>query len=106
MAEGVRTPRSRGGLSGLALILLGAWGGIAPYAGPSLGFETAKRELAVGDDAPLDDAATRVGPGASTSNPAPSGAAAAADNPAENAENVVELTCTSSGENALPSGII
>ena len=38
MAEGVRTPRSRGGLSGLALILLGAWGGIAPYAGPSLGF--------------------------------------------------------------------
>jgi len=34
MAEGVRTPRSRGGLSGLALILLGAWGGIAPYAGP------------------------------------------------------------------------
>jgi hypothetical protein len=38
MAEGVRTPRSRGGLSGLALILLGAWGGIAPYVGPSLSF--------------------------------------------------------------------
>jgi len=38
MADGVRTPRSRGGLSGLALILLGAWGGIAPYAGPSLNF--------------------------------------------------------------------
>ena len=38
MADGVRTPRSRGGLSGLALILLGVWGGIAPYAGPSLGF--------------------------------------------------------------------
>jgi len=38
MADGVRTPRSRGGLSGLALILLGAWGGIAPFAGPSLNF--------------------------------------------------------------------
>jgi hypothetical protein len=38
MADDVRTPRSRGGLSGLALILLGAWGGIAPYAGPSLNF--------------------------------------------------------------------
>jgi hypothetical protein len=38
MADGVRTPRSRGSLSGLVLILLGAWGGIAPYAGPSLGF--------------------------------------------------------------------
>src|SRR5215475_6917655 len=38
MADGVRTPRIRGGLSGLALILLGAWGGIAPYAGPSLNF--------------------------------------------------------------------
>ncbi|MDR2986762.1 MAG: hypothetical protein LBV34_18180 [Nocardiopsaceae bacterium] len=38
MADGVRTPRSRGGLSGFVLILLGAWGGIAPYVGPSLGF--------------------------------------------------------------------
>lgn len=38
MADGVRTPRSRGGLSGLALILLGVWGGIAPFVGPTLGF--------------------------------------------------------------------
>jgi hypothetical protein len=38
MADGVRTPRSRGTLSGLALILLGGWGGVAPFAGPSYGF--------------------------------------------------------------------
>lgn len=38
MAEGVRTPRTRGTLCGLALILLGGWGGIAPFAGPSFGF--------------------------------------------------------------------
>jgi hypothetical protein len=38
MADGVRTPRTRGSLSGLALILLGAWGAVAPYAGPSFGF--------------------------------------------------------------------
>jgi hypothetical protein len=38
MADGVRTPRSRGTLCGLALLLLGAWGGVAPFAGPSFGF--------------------------------------------------------------------
>ena len=38
MADGVRTPRTRGSLCGLALILLGAWGGVAPFAGPSFGF--------------------------------------------------------------------
>jgi len=38
MANGVRTPRSRGAISGLFLVLLGAWGGIAPFAGPEFGF--------------------------------------------------------------------
>jgi hypothetical protein len=38
MADGVRTPRTRGSLCGFALILLGAWGGAAPFAGPSFGF--------------------------------------------------------------------
>jgi hypothetical protein len=38
MADDVQTPRSRGSLCGLALILLGAWAGLAPFAGPSLGF--------------------------------------------------------------------
>src|SRR5215472_3624667 len=32
------TPRSRGGLSGLILLVLGAWGGLAPYIGPYLHF--------------------------------------------------------------------
>src|SRR5258708_27134548 len=38
MADDVQTPRSRGSLCGLALILLGAWAGLAPFAGPSLRF--------------------------------------------------------------------
>jgi hypothetical protein len=38
MANGVRTARSRGTLCGLALIVLGGWGGVAPFAGPSLGY--------------------------------------------------------------------
>src|SRR5215467_3188086 len=38
MAGGVRVPRTRGAVNGLALILLGAWGGIAPFAGPAFGF--------------------------------------------------------------------
>ena len=38
MAGGVRIPRSRGSLCGLALVLLGGWGGVAPLAGPSFGF--------------------------------------------------------------------
>src|SRR5262249_3592540 len=38
MADGVQTSRSRGSMCGLALILLGAWGGVAPFAGPSVGF--------------------------------------------------------------------
>src|SRR5260221_2730024 len=38
MADDVRTPRSRGSLCGLALILLGCWAGLAPFAGPSLRF--------------------------------------------------------------------
>lgn len=38
MAYDLRTPRSRGSLCGLALILLGGWAAIAPFAGPSLGF--------------------------------------------------------------------
>jgi hypothetical protein len=38
MASGVRTPRSRGSVCGLALVLLGGWGGVAPLAGPSFGY--------------------------------------------------------------------
>ena len=38
MADEVQTPRSRGSLCGLALILLGAWAGLAPFVGPSLRF--------------------------------------------------------------------
>src|SRR5262245_3332879 len=38
MADGVQTSRSRGSMCGLALILLGGWGGVAPFAGPSVGF--------------------------------------------------------------------
>ena len=38
MANGVRIPRSRGSLCGLALVLLGGWGGVAPLAGPSFGY--------------------------------------------------------------------
>src|SRR5262245_49857651 len=38
MADEVLTPRSRGSLSGLALIVLGGWAGLAPFVGPSLRF--------------------------------------------------------------------
>jgi hypothetical protein len=34
----MRTPRSRGGVSGVLLILLGAWGGLAPFVGPYFRF--------------------------------------------------------------------
>lgn len=38
MAAAASTPRSRGCVSGLILIVLGTWGGIAPYAGPAFGY--------------------------------------------------------------------
>jgi hypothetical protein len=38
MGDRVRIPRSRGALCGLMLLLLGAWGGVGPYAGPSFRF--------------------------------------------------------------------
>jgi hypothetical protein len=38
MAGVTRIPRSRGGLSGVLLVLLGAWGGLAPFVGPYFGF--------------------------------------------------------------------
>lgn len=34
MADAAGIPRSRGGLSGVLLILLGAWGALAPFVGP------------------------------------------------------------------------
>jgi hypothetical protein len=34
MASVARIPRSRGGVSGALLILLGAWGGLVPFVGP------------------------------------------------------------------------
>jgi hypothetical protein len=44
MASAVPMSRSRGSLSGLALLLLGAWGGLAPFIGPyfHLGFQPDK----------------------------------------------------------------
>jgi hypothetical protein len=38
MAGVARIPRSRGGVSGVLLILLGAWGGLAPFVGPYFHF--------------------------------------------------------------------
>jgi hypothetical protein len=38
MAGLARIPRSRGGVSGVLLILLGAWGGLAPFVGPYFRF--------------------------------------------------------------------
>jgi len=38
MAKVAPIPRSRGSLCGLALIALGAWAGLAPYAGPNFGY--------------------------------------------------------------------
>src|SRR5260370_37361582 len=34
MARMARIPRSRGAVSGVLLILLGAWGGLVPFVGP------------------------------------------------------------------------
>jgi hypothetical protein len=38
MAGVTRIPRGRGGVSGVLLILLGAWGGLAPFVGPYFRF--------------------------------------------------------------------
>jgi len=38
MAGVMRIPRSRGGVSGILLILLGAWGGLVPFVGPYFRF--------------------------------------------------------------------
>jgi len=38
MAAVARIPRRRGGVCGLLLILLGAWGGLAPFVGPYFHF--------------------------------------------------------------------
>jgi hypothetical protein len=38
MAGVARIPRSRGGVTGVLLILLGAWGGLAPFIGPYFHF--------------------------------------------------------------------
>jgi len=38
MAVVARIPRSRGGVSGVLLILIGAWGGLAPFVGPYFRF--------------------------------------------------------------------
>lgn len=38
MAGMLRVPRTRGALSGLLLVLLGAWGGLVPFVGPYFGF--------------------------------------------------------------------
>ncbi|MGH3241667.1 MAG: hypothetical protein ACRDNL_14940 [Spirillospora sp.] len=38
MTGTMRAPRSRGGLSGTLLVLLGLWGGLLPFAGPYFDF--------------------------------------------------------------------
>jgi hypothetical protein len=38
MAGMLRVPRSRGAISGLLLVLLGIWGGLVIFVGPSLGY--------------------------------------------------------------------
>ncbi|TDB91678.1 hypothetical protein E1264_00790 [Actinomadura sp. KC216] len=38
MTGTMRAPRSRGGLSGTLLVLLGLWGGLLPFVGPYAGF--------------------------------------------------------------------
>src|SRR6266704_2219726 len=38
MAAVSRVPRSRGGISGFMLILLGAWGALIPFVGPYFGY--------------------------------------------------------------------
>jgi hypothetical protein len=38
MRDRLHMPRSRGATSGLLLVLLGLWGGLVPFIGPSLGF--------------------------------------------------------------------
>lgn len=38
MAGTLRVPRSRGALSGVLLLLLGLWGGLAPFVGPYVDF--------------------------------------------------------------------
>ncbi len=36
--EGLRMPRSRGAVSGLLLVILGAWGALVPFVGPHFNF--------------------------------------------------------------------
>ena len=38
MRDRLHVPRSRGATSGLLLVLLGLWGGLVPFIGPTLGF--------------------------------------------------------------------
>ncbi|MDL4820552.1 hypothetical protein [Actinomadura opuntiae] len=38
MTGTMRVPRSRGGISGILLVLLGLWGGLLPFAGPYFDF--------------------------------------------------------------------
>src|ERR1700751_5142026 len=38
MASVTRIPRSRGGVTGVLLIILGAWGGLVPFVGPYFHF--------------------------------------------------------------------
>jgi hypothetical protein len=38
MHDRLHMPRSRGAMSGLLIVLLGVWGGLVPFAGPSFGY--------------------------------------------------------------------
>ena len=48
----MRIPRSRGAVSGLLLVILGAWGALAPLIGPSF-------NLTIGPDTTFDMTAGR-----------------------------------------------
>ncbi|MFD0688530.1 hypothetical protein [Actinomadura fibrosa] len=63
MTRTMRVPRTRGGLSGLMLVLLGLWGGLLPFVGPYLDFGFAPDDTWVYD---TDRLQLSVAPGAAT----------------------------------------
>ncbi|QXJ25501.1 hypothetical protein AGRA3207_007003 [Actinomadura graeca] len=63
MTGTMRVPRSRGGVSGVLLVLLGLWGGLLPFAGPYLDFGFAPDDPWVYD---TDRLQLSAAPGAAT----------------------------------------
>ncbi|MFC9974146.1 hypothetical protein ACFVH6_24920 [Spirillospora sp. NPDC127200] len=63
MAGTMRVPRSRGVLSGTLLVLLGLWGGLVPFVGPSFDFGFSPDDTWVYD---TDRLQLSIAPGAAT----------------------------------------